>query len=184
MLTANTTKEALRECEEAGVDAYLTKPINAKKLIATIHILTESTDSVTNSCRNTQVSNSGNVTSISNDGVINFDIVNSIISLSDDNGFTNTLINGFYSDTEKLLEEMEKALARNNHVEFLDHAHALKGSAGSIGACKIHDYCKTLLLNETDCSEYIPILRELISAFKDTRIKLDAYILNKEINVS
>ena len=40
ILTANATTEALRECEDAKVDAYLTKPINIKKLLSTIARIT------------------------------------------------------------------------------------------------------------------------------------------------
>ena len=39
ILTANVTTEALRECQEANVSAYLTKPIDVNKLLETIHTL-------------------------------------------------------------------------------------------------------------------------------------------------
>ena len=39
ILTANATIEAKRECEEANIDAYLTKPIVASLLIDTINSL-------------------------------------------------------------------------------------------------------------------------------------------------
>ena len=32
ILTANATKEAMKQCEDANINAYLTKPIEAKKL--------------------------------------------------------------------------------------------------------------------------------------------------------
>jgi len=71
---------------------------------------------------------------------------------------------------------MEIALSNNDHKLFLEHAHALKGSAGSIGAQRIHDYCKTLLIPETDSSVYISTLQKLIPALEDTKNKLDSYI--------
>ena len=127
-------------------------------------------------------STTGNVDSDTNNDIINYDIVNSIISLSNNNEFTNTLISGFYNDTETLLTDMEKALSRNNHELFLEYAHALKGSAGSVGAQKLHDYCKILLIPETDCSDYIPILQKLLSAFEYTKDALDNYIDSKRTN--
>ncbi len=36
VLTANATVDALKECEEAGMDAYLTKPVEAEQLVRTI----------------------------------------------------------------------------------------------------------------------------------------------------
>jgi two-component system sensor histidine kinase RpfC len=175
ILTANTTTEAILECKEANIDAYLTKPINSKKLISTIHSLTNNTD-ITMS-ENQQTENDiNNIIQSNEDDIINYDTVNSIISISDDKDFTNTLVNGFYNETNKLLTDMEIALSGNDYKSFLEYAHALKGSAGSIGAQRIHDYCKTLLLPETDSSIYISTLQKLIPALEDTRNKLDSYI--------
>jgi len=175
ILTANTTTEAMLECKEANIDAYLTKPIDSRKLIATIHTLTNNTEITT--LDNQQIEDDSKTIVPSNeDNIINYDTVNSIISISDDNDFTNTLVNGFYNETSKLLTDMEIALSNNDHKLFLEHAHALKGSAGSIGAQRIHDYCKTLLIPETDSSVYISTLQKLIPALEDTKNKLDSYI--------
>ena len=184
ILTANTTTEAIRECEEANIDAYLTKPIDAKKLITTIHSLTRDIGNRTKNNLRTSEINPNNIMPKREDDIINYDIVNSIMSLSSNNDFTDTLMNSFYSDTSKLLANMEKALSCNNHESFLEYAHALKGSAGSIGAQKIHDYCKTLLLPKTRSSDYIPILKNIISTFADTRFKLDSYITCKTTNTN
>ncbi len=40
ILTANATVEAIKECEEAGVDAYLSKPVDAVTLLETVARLT------------------------------------------------------------------------------------------------------------------------------------------------
>ena len=184
ILTANTTTEAIRECEEANIDAYLTKPIDAKKLITTIHSLTRDIGNRTKNNLRTSEINPNNIMPKREDDIINYDIVNSIMSLSSNNDFTDTLMNSFYSDTSKLLANMEKALSCNNHESFLEYAHALKGSAGSIGAQKIHDYCKTLLLPKTRSSDYIPILKKITSTFADTRFKLDSYITGKTTNTN
>ena len=176
ILTANTTTEAIRECKEANINAYLTKPIDSKKLITTIHSLTNNTDFTTVDNQRTK-GDSINTISSGEDNVINYDTVDSIISISSDNEFTNTLVNSFYDDTKKLLTDMEIALSSKNHRLFLEYAHAIKGSAGSIGAQRIHDYCKILLLPETDSSIYISTLQKLVPALEDTKKKLDNYIV-------
>ena len=175
ILTANTTTEAILECKEANIDAYLTKPIDSRKLIATIHTLANNTEITTLDNQQTE-GDSKTIVPGNEDNVINYDTVNSIISISDDNDFTNTLVNGFYNETNKLLTDMEIALSNNDHKLFLEYAHALKGSAGSIGAQRIHDYCKTLLIPETDSSVYIYTLQKLIPALEDTKNKLNSYI--------
>jgi two-component system sensor histidine kinase RpfC len=173
ILTANTTTEAIRECKEACIDAYLTKPIDSKKLITTIHSLARNTHTTT---IDSQKIRDDNEISTRKDNSINCDTINSIISISSDDDFINTLVNSFYADTSKLLTNMEIALSSNNHKLFLEYTHALKGSAGSIGAQRIHDYCRILLLPETDSSVYIFTLQKLVLAFEDTRNKLDNYI--------
>ena len=181
ILTANTTTDAIRECKEAGIDAYLTKPINAKKLITTILPQCSYRLILAQHNQRTMGGSTKIVTSNNEDGIIDYDVVNSIISLSSNNDFIGTIMNSFYSDTNRLLTDMEKSLSSNNHESFLEYAHALKGSAGSIGAQKVHDYCKTLLLPETDSSNYIPILKKLIASFEDTKIRLDNYTASKQL---
>ena len=182
ILTANTTTEAINECKEANIDAYLTKPINAKKLITTLHSLVKKTDNSIYDHQITASSSSDNEPQNDKTDIINYETINSIISLSEDNAFTSTLMDGFYADTKELLTNMEKALSHNNHEAFLEYAHALKGSAGSIGAQKVHDYCKTLLLPETDSSSYIPILQKLVLTFDDTKSSLEDYTSKKVTN--
>jgi HPt (histidine-containing phosphotransfer) domain-containing protein len=138
--------------------------------------LTNNTDFTTVENQRTK-GDSINIISSGEDNVINYDIVDSIISISSDNEFTNTLVNSFYDDTKKLLTDMEIALSSNNQRLFLEYAHAIKGSAGSIGAQRIHDYCKILLLPETDSSIYISTLQKLVPALEDTKKKLDNYIV-------
>jgi two-component system sensor histidine kinase RpfC len=182
ILTANTTIEAINECKEANIDAYMTKPINAKNLITTIHTLIKEADNGRDNNQYVTNCNSENALQNGKADIINYDTIDSIVLLSDDNDFTRTLLDGFYADTKELLTNMEQSLSCNNYKEFLGFAHALKGSAGSVGAQKIHNYCKTLLLPETDSSSYISILQRLISTFEDTKSSLENYTSSKLTN--
>jgi two-component system sensor histidine kinase RpfC len=182
ILTANTTIEAINECKEANIDAYLTKPINAKNLITTMHTLIKEADNGRDNDQYVIDYNSENALQNGKTDIINYDTIDSIVLLSDDNDFTRTLLDGFYADTKELLTNMEQSLSCNNYKEFLGFAHALKGSAGSVGAQKIHNYCKTLLLPETDSSSYISILQRLISTFEDTKSSLENYTSSKLTN--
>jgi len=46
----------------------------------------------------------------------------------------------------------------------------------------LEDYCKTLLLPETDSSSYIPILQKLVLTFDDTKSSLEDYTSKKVTN--
>jgi len=168
MLTASATTDAMRECEEANIDAYLTKPVDANKLLSTINSLTrggEVASSTTEKLNNAAQKDTGK-------GTINIDTFNSLSALSDDSSFMNVLIQGFIDDTSELLSKMEKALSDKEYESFREWAHALKGSAGSIGAQRIHDLCKNILKKGTQESDYVSALKNTFNTFHETKREL------------
>ena len=168
LLTANTTKEALDECKDAKIDAFLTKPIDSKKLIYTIHSLTSDTERVEKPSCYTEICESSQDDGVMSFETINTDVLDDLKNLSHDKGFLENLINGFYNDSCKLLSNMEKALSAHKYEEYLEYAHALKGSSGSMGAYKLHEICKVVLLKDTPASNYTSYLRELNITFKES----------------
>jgi HPt (histidine-containing phosphotransfer) domain-containing protein len=71
---------------------------------------------------------------------------------------------------------MEKALSANNVESYLEFAHALKGSAGSIGALQIHNLCRSALESNTKESTYLEILQKTHQAFRETEKLLLEYV--------
>ena len=55
-----------------------------------------------------------------------------------------SLITEFISDTESLLHSMQSSLAASDYAAFHEHAHAIKGSSGSIGAIRLYEICKEI----------------------------------------
>jgi len=134
ILTANATMEAKQLCEEANVEAYLTKPIEAKKLLTTIYSVSKQDHA---SVDPTITSN--NVINITTQHehlykMLNKDIINDLISLSEGNRFISEIINVFTKDSEALLSGMEIAISKKDYKCYKECLHALKGSAGSVGA--------------------------------------------------
>jgi two-component system sensor histidine kinase RpfC len=179
ILTANATTEALRECEEAKVDAYLTKPIEAKKLLATINTLTE--NSATNS-PNEKVNHKKLAANDSFKKYLDPTVMNELSALSCDNEFIHTLVTGFMIDAKSLLKEMEKSLAEKNFENYLECAHALKGSSGSIGAFKIHGLCREILAHESSESCYLDLLRKMYKTYGKTENLLREYLSEKALD--
>lgn len=172
ILTANATIEAKRECAEANVDAYLTKPVQADKLIHTIeslhneNIVTHRIETSTNQ----DSTNQPHIQAVTNS--INYDTLDSLQSLSHDNDFVINLIQTFIYDTEKLLCKMESSIANNNHATYLEYIHALKGSTGSIGLDKLYNHCLRTLREKPDSINYISNLKNTCTLFKQAKIEL------------
>lgn len=54
----------------------------------------------------------------------------------------NFLIETFFSNTEKQLQNLQIAIDDNNTEEITSLTHALKGSCGSVGASGMHNMCR------------------------------------------
>jgi HPt (histidine-containing phosphotransfer) domain-containing protein len=64
--------------------------------------------------------------------------------LSQDPTFVERLLNGFRSDTERLVREITDALAQRRYEQVKDSAHALKGGAASVGASHLSQLASRL----------------------------------------
>ncbi|RLA02712.1 MAG: hypothetical protein DRQ45_04300, partial [Gammaproteobacteria bacterium] len=179
ILTANATIEAKRECEEANIDAYLTKPIVAKVLLKTIY-------SLCNNVGKTDIDDSSKppIKTMDSATILDREVIQSIKELSSDTNFIRDLIEIFINDATKLLSEMESAIAKNNFTLYLEHVHALKGSAGSIGANKLFELCQSTLLQPPKDICYISNLRKSNQLFQATNNELNGYLSTLAIHQS
>jgi len=180
ILTANATTEAIKECEDANVAAYLTKPINIKKLLSAISELG-------GQCRN-KIKEKVKPRSLTSheyhvegdvlleEPLIDRSVLNSLASLSDQGDFLENVIASFISDGNKLIHEMESAISSKDYESFASHVHALKGSAGSIGATRLYKLCKEK--DDSDLSDvtYISRLKEINNRFEQTKVMLKKHL--------
>ena len=183
ILTANATTDALNECKNANIDSYLTKPINVRKLLEAIEILLAKTtrEQGYKSPDNTSLQNT-DATSIE---TLDYAVLKEIEALSTDNSFTPTLINNFIIDTEDQLKIMECAISEKLYKSYREHVHALKGSSGSIGAMKLHSYCKDEQQSYRNDSDYITSLKSISTIFSETKLSLMDYMedrIHKKLN--
>lgn len=178
ILTANATTDALRACEEAQVDAYLTKPIEAGVLLRKISELAKEPDECVKQHRESSGFNVAEEhTGITSTGaILNHAVLNSLKDLSTNAVFLTDLVTGFIRDTETILAQMETALAEKNYDTFMDYAHALKGSSGSIGAAELHEMCTDILSTRGESHNNIEHLRQLVTCFSSTKSKLLEFV--------
>jgi two-component system sensor histidine kinase RpfC len=131
MLSADVTSEAMKECEEAGIDAFLAKPVEARRLLDTIASLV---------AKRTSAPAVAKDDAEGTPAVINPVALAELELIGSGNTFMPELVNGFIQDGEALLRQMEAAVAAGQYETLRDLVHAMKGSAVTLGADQL---CRT-----------------------------------------
>lgn len=180
ILTANATTEAMKECREAGVDAYLTKPIEPARLLDQIERMAPKRElkSTDKSVKGTTPAQEAPTTSMMSGHVLNDATLASLEIMGKRSSFIPDLINGFLRDSENLLNDMKTALGEKRHADFKDLVHAMKGSAGSVGAQALYDACVVAgeMQDETLRKEASSFMHDLVTQYESARYELLAYL--------
>jgi len=180
ILTANATTEAMNECREAGVDAYLTKPIDPVKLLDQIDRIAPKREMKPGEKlhKETATGQVETVTTIVSDHILNDATLASLEIMGKRSTFIPDLINGFLQDSEKLLADMKAALRLNRIQDFKDLVHAMKGSAGSVGAQALYDTCAVVgeMQDDSLIKESTSLMHDLVTQYESARYELQAYL--------
>jgi two-component system sensor histidine kinase RpfC len=142
-LTADVTRAARQEAEEAGIDACLTKPVEVAGLLQTIEALTAPQDgampkAVQRPQLQSNVLTHPRFASGGGQPVIDRRMLASLNRLGKDSDFITSLIEDFLKDGEQLISELAVAAANRQSREFRDVMHGLRGSAVNIGAMSLY----------------------------------------------
>lgn len=179
MLTANATTDAIKQSKQAGVDAFLTKPVETKKLLNTIYSLIDKN----NPHAGQAVANRFNlklVASITPEQQPAIDLLtlNNLASLSQDVDFMSDLIHGFLKDTKDLIQTIEQSLQKGKFVDIQDNAHAIKGSAKSIGAVPLAEIASIIykLSSSTHENSLVSSIKELNTEYIRAQAALLSYL--------
>ncbi|MCZ6526002.1 MAG: ATP-binding protein [Gammaproteobacteria bacterium] len=179
MLTANATTDAIKQSKQAGVDAFLTKPVETKKLLDTIYSLIDKN----NPHAGQATANKFNlklVASISPEQQPAIDLLtlNNLASLSQDVDFMSDLIHGFLKDTKDLIQAIEQSLQAGKFVDIQDNAHAIRGSAKSIGAVSLAEIASIIykLSTSTHENSLVSSIEELNTEYIRAQAALLSYL--------
>jgi two-component system, sensor histidine kinase RpfC len=130
MLTADARTEAQAACEAAGVDAFLTKPVNGRELAELIGRLTgQQTQTGITAAREARHAD---------------DLDRSVLdelALMGGNTLVEDLLASFEEDSQRAVQDIEHALATQNYGLWNDQLHMLKGGARDIGAHQLAQRC-------------------------------------------
>ncbi len=142
-LTADATPEAKKACEDAGIDAFLTKPIDTKRLLELIASLAPA------KTRASSVEALSHISPIQEfvpepDGeslVLDLYTFQEMEKLGGDSQFIEELVQVFLRTSEETLKDIERGVLAQNAREVRERIHALKGNAGQIGAIALVKQC-------------------------------------------
>ena len=135
-MTANAMQGDREKCTDAGMDDYISKPINLSILkSALIKWILKGEAS--------QPLNTNESITAPIDLPL-WDEANSLIRLGNKKALLNKIIESFMHDGLKSLAALRTAIEDNNSESAHLHAHSLKGSAGNVGALKLQEFSKHL----------------------------------------
>jgi two-component system sensor histidine kinase RpfC len=178
MFTANATREAMDECAAAGFDAFLTKPIEPKRLLDTVATLCpEQRTGARRAMLAVELAPSAAPPADEPATVVDREKLKELEGIGRA-GFVADLVQGFLADGEKLVAAMGASMREADYKGFREHVHALKGSAGSLGAVGLFEKCR-------EVSQVAPrelpvkaegLLEEIERSFAATRVALEDYV--------
>jgi two-component system sensor histidine kinase RpfC len=182
MLSADVTPEAKREALEAGADAFLSKPVEAIRLLDEVQAL---------------AGGKGDAARRGGKGgeepalplprralaalapvVVNAETLGHLEELGSSLAFVEKLIRVFVTDNSSILDRIGQVLAGRNYHEFRSLVHAMKGSSASMGTDRLTRLCSGLgKLSDAELRLQAPALqRTLGEELEAARVELEGYL--------
>ena len=124
------------------MDAYLTKPVDTARLIATVESLAVAaeepvgadTDRVTDITKHPRFQSE-------TQPVVDFRALDELHVLGQGGAFVAEVIDDFIVDAEQVIADLRAAVAADDISAFRDSLHALRSSAANVGAVRLHRVC-------------------------------------------
>ena len=156
ILTANTEKDAIAQCKQAGADMHLAKPIQYARLVEAINSVMGK--EIETTCLNSEIID-----------------VNGM-DYSDDPVFLNKFIEIFEDSADKLINDLKNSLV-DNHEEFKKAVHSIKGLSGNVAAHTLRELTiQAEKLNDNDykikSAEYYKKIENELLKVKAELVKL------------
>lgn len=142
-LTADASDETRRQSAEAGIDAYVTKPIEVRELLSLVDRLTRPGPGPVLEDEAPSAVVVPHPRLAGGSPVLDHSYIERLRQLDDQAGFVSELIGDFIEDAEQLVREIEVAAIACDAEAFRDTAHALRSSAAHIGATAVFELCLT-----------------------------------------
>jgi len=176
MLTADATPEAQQQCLDAGANTFLTKPIDSRKLLEEIALLSHAQAS---SATSSIIKSSTTLAQSSqHPSWIDQNVLDELSILGGGTDFMQLLVQGFVQDGQKHVGLIKQA-AHSDYFSYKESLHALKGSATELGATRLVDIClqgEVLKPFDTDTNKMHSIASQIEDVFLKTVSALEQAI--------
>ncbi len=139
-LSADATPETRRACEDAGADAYLTKPIDANCLLEAVITAWSDrrppTSDVEDSRSAQRVARLSSHPRFRGEAVaaVDWKVITTLRDVAGDDEFVIEILHEYLHDADALIVEIASAVGRRDVVMFREKVHALRGTSGNVGA--------------------------------------------------
>jgi len=182
ILSADATATNIAECMDAGADDYLTKPVEHRKLSATIEKLAQtqkgkSTTLIANKkepIENTQMWSH-----------INADVLDELSTSIKREHFVEDIITTFLKSSTEKAETLAQMSFHPDAQAFADIIHSLKGSSGLVGATAIYKTCEAIEQQHNLTPEIMrSCILDLNKSFEACRQEFMRYIETRNANNS
>lgn len=155
-LTADATAETREAALDLGFSAYLTKPIDSPKLLATIDGLVDTPirqesegarlrpaeeHGAAGLARRRGPADGQPVAGRTDGALLDSRKIATLLELDAGDGFFAQVVDDYLMDVAQLQEEMTQAVPKGDARAFRDAAHALKSSSAHIGAQGVFECC-------------------------------------------
>ena len=158
VLSADAMPETVQACSEAGADAYMTKPVEPRRLIEMITRLAsqhppqrDGADDRERVVAAADDADRDRVTSISQHPrfrgevhpAVNWSVVESLKRFGGEQ-FVEETVDEYLTNAEGLIAGIRQSVARCDVAAFRDQVHALRGTSGNVGADALWRLCRSL----------------------------------------
>ena len=184
LLVEEPSKELLKRCTDAGINATLNQNADSRRFLETVtRVLRESGRQETGSTfsigslRSTARAGGGS----KKGGVLDTNRLLEIERLGGGIRFLSDLIDSFNRDNRRILTQMKEATDDVDPNRFRDLGHAVKDAAGSLGALKLYQLgTAASRLSDKEFSESAAaLLQEITECCRISNNELHAYLLGQ-----
>ena len=142
-VTANALKGDREKFLEAGMDGYIAKPIENDKLEEVLSKYIQHQGE--NVSRNVELPSYNNLSAEEMASQIGLNVKHIPI-----------LVQSFTDESEKIMADLEAAIASKNYADISSYAHSIKGSSGNLKFTEMYELAKDLELSAKDGAEDFP----------------------------